>query len=105
MPPKAPPVLFRQIMRLVPFLHTFDIVIGTESGIAFALAATNYVKNGVVHSSAFTVVLHHYQSKMGIYLTKFLFAQMHSCSLVKEKNPLFKRGTIPNESIEVIPSE
>jgi glycosyltransferase involved in cell wall biosynthesis len=105
MPPKAPPVLFRQIMRLVPFLHTFDIVIGTESGIAFALAATKLRKKWCgtligIHCG----FLHHYQSKMGIYLTRFLFAQMHSCLFGEGEKPIIqKRYKVPNESVEVIP--
>jgi glycosyltransferase involved in cell wall biosynthesis len=104
MPPKAPPVLFRQIMRLVPNLRPYDIVIGAESGIAFALAAMKLRRKWCgtligIHCG----FLHYYQSKMSIYLTRFLFAQMHSCLFGEGEKPVIqKRYKVPNESVEVI---
>jgi glycosyltransferase involved in cell wall biosynthesis len=105
MPPKAFPLLFRQIMSLVPILHPFDIVIGTESGIAFALAATRLRKkwSGTligIHCG----FLHHYQSNLNIYLTSLLFARMYSCLFGEGEKPIIqKKYKVPNESIEVIP--
>ena len=105
MPPKAHPVLFQQVMRLVPVLHPFDIVIGTESGIAFALAATRLRKKWCstligIHCG----FLHHYQSKMNVYLTGFLFSQMYSCLFGEGEKPVIqKRYKVPDESVEVIP--
>lgn len=105
MPPKAPPILFRQIIRIVPILHTFDIVIGTESGIAFALAATKLRKQW--HGTLIGIhcgFLHHYQSRMAVYLTRLLFAQMYSCLFGEGEKPIIqKRYKVPNESVGVIP--
>jgi glycosyltransferase involved in cell wall biosynthesis len=105
MPPKALPALFRQITRLVPFLHPYDIVIGTESGIAFALAAMKLRKKWCgtligIHCG----FLHHYQSRMGVYLTSFLFAQMYSCLFGEGEKPMIqKRYKVPDKAVGVIP--
>jgi glycosyltransferase involved in cell wall biosynthesis len=105
MPPKAPPILFRQIKRIVPSLHTFDIVIGAETGIAFTLAAIKLCKQWCgtligIHCG----FLHYYQNKMAIYLTRLLYAQMYSCLFGEGEKPIIqKRYKVPNESIEVIP--
>lgn len=105
MPPKAFPLLFRQIMRLVPVLRPFDIVIGTESGIAFALAATRLRKKWSgsligIHCG----FLHHYQSKMNIYLTRLLFAQMYSFLFGEGEKPIIQqRYKVPDEAVGVNP--
>jgi glycosyltransferase involved in cell wall biosynthesis len=105
MPPKAPPILFRQIKRIVPLLHSFDIVIGAESGIAFTLAAEKLRKQWCgtligIHCG----FLHYYYNKMTIHLTRLLFAQMYSCLFGEGEKPIIqKRYKVPNESIEVIP--
>lgn len=105
MPPKAFPLLLRQTIRLVSALRPFDIVIGTESGIAFALAATRLRKKW--NSTLIGIhcgFLHHYQSKMNIYLTSFLFARMYSCLFGEGEKPVIqKRYKVPDGSIEVIP--
>lgn len=103
MPPKAFPLLFRQIMRLVPVLHPYDIVIGAESGIAFALAATRLLRkwNGTligIHCG----FLHHYQSKINIYLTRLLFAQMYSFLFGEGEKPIIqKRYKVPDDAVGV----
>lgn len=105
MPPKAPPVLFRQIIRIVPSLHPFDIVIGTESGIAFALAATKLRKQWCgtligIHCG----FLHHYQNRMAVYLTRLLFAQMESCFFGEGEKPVIQqRYRVPDDAVRVIP--
>jgi glycosyltransferase involved in cell wall biosynthesis len=104
MPPKAPPVLFRQIMRFVPVLHTFDIVIGAETGIAFALAAIKLRRQWCgtligIHCG----FLNYYQNKTAVYLTRLLFAQMYSCLFGEGEKPIIqKRYKVPDEAIEVI---
>jgi len=105
MPPKAFPMLFQQLMRVVPVLHPFDVVIGTESGIAFALAAIRLRKkwSGTligIHCG----FLHHYQSQLNIYLTGILFAQMYSCLFGEGERPIIqKRYKVPDEAVGVIP--
>ena len=104
MPPKAYPLLFRQIIRLVPVLRPFDIVIGTESGIAFALAAMKFCKKWCgtligIHCG----FLHHYQSRMNIHLTSFLFTQMYSCLFGEGEKPIIQqRYKVPDEAVGVI---
>jgi len=103
MPPKAFPLLFQQIMRLVPVLQPYDIVIGTESGIAFALAATRLYKKWRgslvgLHCG----FLHHYQSKINIYLTSLLFAQMYSFLFGEMEKPLIQqRYKVLDEAVGV----
>lgn len=105
MPPKVPPVLYRQTSGFIPLLRTFDVVIGTESGIAFSLAARKMLKqwNGTligIHCG----FLHHYQSQMNVYLTKFLFAQMYSCLFGEGEKPIIQeRYKVPDEAVGVIP--
>lgn len=103
MPPNSFPLLFRQIIQLIPRLDPHDIVIGTESGIAFVLAAIKMVKkwNGTligIHCG----FLHHYQSRRNVYLTKLLFARMYSCLFGEGEKPIIQqRYKVPEDAIEV----
>ena len=105
MPPKAPPVLFRQINRIVPLLRPYDIVIGTESGIAFTLAAAKLRKQWCgaligIHCG----FLHHYQNKMAVHLTKLLFTKMVSCFFGEGEIPIIrKRYRMQDDAVRVIP--
>jgi len=105
MPPKAFPLLFRQVMRLFPVLHPYDIVIGAESGIAFALAATGLFKRWSgsligIHCG----FLHHYQSRMNVYLTRLLFTRMYSCLFGDGEKPIIRqRYKVPDEALGVNP--
>lgn len=105
MPPKSYPFLIRQIMHLARVLHPYDIVIGTESGIAFSLAATRWMRtwNGTL-IGLHCGFLHFYQSRRNVYLTKLLFSRMYSCLFGEgEKSIIQQRYKVPDHAIEVNP--